>query len=352
MYTRPLWDPQSRLVYGESGLFKGSEGVKLLFPAEEILHLYNPSLEKEYLPGVHFNHTPGSDLITPVPGSGICGLGPEGIFPAPETAILFPKPGANAIGGGPDGKLVIFNNAHFFAYHQFNVDYRAVPGTVFPEIPAPAVPLLPRCRAAFKEKRTINAILIGDSISEGLNASGYHNFAPFSPPYINWFVFGLQKKYGVKVEICNHGVNGSGCDSAFDLQDLWTADAPDLMIIAYGMNDFSRMNADEFVNILSKIRRIMKEKNPQTEFLFIASMSGNPDWERTKPGRDAEFAARLIKFVSEYPDCAVCDMYRAYGELQRRKGFFAVSGNGVNHPNDFGHRFYASILLETVEKMF
>ncbi|RRJ97388.1 hypothetical protein Ga0100231_002250 [Opitutaceae bacterium TAV4] len=27
-----------------------------------------------------------------------------------------------------------------------------------------------------------------------------------------------------------------------------------------------------------------------------------------------------------------------------RKGFLSVTGNGVNHPNDYGHRLYADVL--------
>lgn len=30
---------------------------------------------------------------------------------------------------------------------------------------------------------------------------------------------------------------------------------------------------------------------------------------------------------------------------QNSKDFLAITGNGVNHPNDFGHRVYAQVLL-------
>jgi hypothetical protein len=29
----------------------------------------------------------------------------------------------------------------------------------------------------------------------------------------------------------------------------------------------------------------------------------------------------------------------------RRKRFLDFTGNGVNHPNDFGHRLYAEVLM-------
>lgn len=30
----------------------------------------------------------------------------------------------------------------------------------------------------------------------------------------------------------------------------------------------------------------------------------------------------------------------------RRKSFYDLTGNGVNHPDDYGHRIYASVILE------
>ena len=32
-------------------------------------------------------------------------------------------------------------------------------------------------------------------------------------------------------------------------------------------------------------------------------------------------------------------------ELLSRKGYHDLTGNGVNHPNDFGHRLYAQVIL-------
>ncbi|MBQ9754361.1 MAG: SGNH/GDSL hydrolase family protein [Lentisphaeria bacterium] len=342
MYTRPLWDPQSRLVYGESGLFKGSEGVKLLFPAEEILHLYNPSLEKEYLPGVHFNHTPGSDLITPVSGSGICGLGPDGIFPAPETAILFPKPGANAIGGGPDGKLVIFDNAHFFAYHQFNVDYRAVKGTVFPEIPVPAAPLLPRCRAALKAGKTINAILIGDSISEGYNATEFVKVPPFAPPYFHIFVQKLMKKFHTHINARNGAIGGTGCRHAFSITSRWLEAPCDLLVIAYGMNDLNAMTPEEYKDQLRRIMDAKRAVHPETEFILVAPMTRNPIWLGESLEISRRFAEVLQELVS--PSCAVADVFTLWTKILEKKDFYDLTGNGVNHPNDYGHRIYSAVL--------
>jgi hypothetical protein len=42
---------------------------------------------------------------------------------------------------------------------------------------------------------------------------------------------------------------------------------------------------------------------------------------------------------------ALADLTSIWGELLKRKSFYDLTGNGVNHPNDFGHCVYAETLL-------
>jgi hypothetical protein len=41
----------------------------------------------------------------------------------------------------------------------------------------------------------------------------------------------------------------------------------------------------------------------------------------------------------------LADMTTLWLELLERKNAYDLSGNGLNHPNDFGHRVYAQIIL-------
>jgi hypothetical protein len=45
------------------------------------------------------------------------------------------------------------------------------------------------------------------------------------------------------------------------------------------------------------------------------------------------------------PGVALADLTSIWGELLKRKSFYDLTGNGVNHPNDFGHCVYAETLL-------
>ena len=44
------------------------------------------------------------------------------------------------------------------------------------------------------------------------------------------------------------------------------------------------------------------------------------------------------------PGVALADMTSVWDECLKRKKDWDLTGNGVNHPNDFGHRMYAQVL--------
>ena len=48
------------------------------------------------------------------------------------------------------------------------------------------------------------------------------------------------------------------------------------------------------------------------------------------------------------PHVAFCDVLNPWTYITNRMGYLSLSGNGINHPNDFGHRLYAEVLIATV----
>jgi hypothetical protein len=43
---------------------------------------------------------------------------------------------------------------------------------------------------------------------------------------------------------------------------------------------------------------------------------------------------------------AGADATSLWAELLKRKDFHDLTGNGLNHPNDFGHDIYSEVILE------
>ena len=48
------------------------------------------------------------------------------------------------------------------------------------------------------------------------------------------------------------------------------------------------------------------------------------------------------------PKIAVAEVTSMWLALLERKSVLDLSGNGLNHPNGFGHRAYADVVLSTI----
>jgi len=121
----------------------------------------------------------------------------------------------------------------------------------------------------------------GDSISQGYNASGFTKAPPFIPPYPALVAAQLEKTYGSKVALHNRAIAGwSVGQGARDLDKLLKL-RPDLVIIAYGMNDVGGRNPERFKTNIAELLKQIKEANAVTEVILVTSMMGNPEWVRT-----------------------------------------------------------------------
>jgi hypothetical protein len=88
------------------------------------------------------------------------------------------------------------------------------------------------------------------------------------------------------------------------------------------------------------------EKRPDTEIILVATMLGNDEWIHTPREMFDRYRDELKSLVS--PGVALVDMTAVWEEQLRFKEMFDLTGNGLNHPNDFGHRLYAQGVLESV----
>ncbi|MBO7147838.1 MAG: SGNH/GDSL hydrolase family protein [Lentisphaeria bacterium] len=339
-----LWDRPNRFIQQECCMFSARDEVQLMFPVETIMRITTPVTGKEYFPGVDFEYTPGSRTIRRLPGSSMPYI-PESMMRPGEDAVCYPESNARAVIGACDGGRLFFNNENFFAENQISVDYRAVAVDFDPELDHQS-DRLPLFRKKLKDRNAVRVMLLGDSISEGFNATAYTGCEPFSPPYIEQTTRYLSDRFRAKIDLLNHAVEGTGCVFAESNARVWVKDRPDLLIIAYGMNDFSKMTGEEFIERNKNMIRSCRQLSPECEIVLLASMTGHPFWEPTKPGRDAEFAVAARDFVAASGrDIAIADVQKVWKKFLERKDFYDLSGNGVNHPNDYGHRIYASVLL-------
>ena len=116
-----------------------------------------------------------------------------------------------------------------------------------------------------------------------------------------------------------------------------TAEKPDLVFLAFGMNDGGGYDTK-----MTKMRDDVMAANPDADVVLVAPMTMNPLFA----GADgflwkAKFLGGLVR-----PNVALADVATPWIEILKKKNYSDISGNNVNHPNDFGHRLYAHVILE------
>ena len=344
-----LFNKTSLKVNGETALFIDKDEISLLFPAKRIDRVYCTKNGVEYCEGRDYAHEPGSKCLKRLPGSAIPKMGEAWLHPDPAVAKLFPDPEADAIAQSIHGGLLPFDNRVFFASNQIEIDYTAEKFDLDVQ-PKGFSGRLPRLAEKLNTPgASLRISFVGDSITEGYNASAMFKIPPFQPPYPALVGEALQEQFGVNVETLNRGVGGMSSNYPLEHFDYWLNDKPDLLVIAFGMNDFSAMGVDQYLNNLDNIVRHAKIANPNVEILHVASMFGNPEWSYTPAGFAELFAEKLHGYVAAQDEHVnFTDQCEVWTKFLARKNFYDLTGNGVNHPNDFGHRILASNILMTL----
>jgi hypothetical protein len=114
-----------------------------------------------------------------------------------------------------------------------------------------------------------------------------------------------------------------------------------LAIIAFGMNDGTGCLPPAGFRInIQGIMNSIKAQNPDAEFVLVATTLANPE---------SHFAGNQTDYLEELQSLAVvgvviADMTGVHRELLMKKRFIDMTGNNINHPNDFLSRWYAQYI--------
>ncbi len=335
---KPFW--LSETMKGESVLFiKESAGAppraSLLFEPEKIVSVCSSSGETVYTEGRDYVWKRGAKDLTLPPGSRI-------VFKTPQDL-------RRAAGSQPyrlthrDGNgEIFFGGGHEYHDMQTVVTYEHKPGAWAGPVTPFAGERLPRTLKKLTAKQPLTIALLGDSISTGCNASGWANAAPFQPPYQDLLVLNLQAVYGANVSLKNFAVGGTGTGWGLTQTGKLIDARPDLVLLAFGMNDSAGLPAAQYQSNIQGMIDAVRKALPETEFILVATMLGNKDWTTLHQDLFPQYRDALAKLCG--PGVALADMTSVWAELLKHKKDWDLTGNGVNHPNDFGHRIYAQVL--------
>lgn len=216
----------------------------------------------------------------------------------------------------------------------------------------------PKLHQRLASGEQVNLVCLGDSISAGWTASGYGYvfLEPYCPPYFDLVTDYIRARYG-KVQAKNYSVGGM--NSQWGAADQQIADvvsqSPDLLVLAFGMNDGSGSGSIPTATFQANIKYIIekvRESVPECEVVLVSTMLPNAQVGFTLGdsvlNRQDDYLAALKTIEDEFAGVAVANITSVHEHLLSIKKFQDMSTNNINHPNDYIHRIYAQTVLTTL----
>lgn len=257
---------------------------------------------------------------------------------------------------GSEGRFVRYEPGGI-EYHrrQVRVTYEHN-GTWPGEKPRSQLKYLIQTTKKLKEKEDFHLLFYGDSFMEGCDASGRSGVPPYMPTLDKLVMLYLSEHYEhKKIQLTNTALGGTtsvwGAENAKERVAKYR---PDLVVVRYGMNDSGAdISLEEFEKNIRNIIETCRRENARTEFLLLSPDLPNPDckgWCSLQP----YYGSVLKKIAQSMQGCVSLDMTRIFKEISEVKGYPSITGNGVNHPNDYMIRVYAGAicrcLSDTLER--
>ncbi|MFA7673327.1 MAG: SGNH/GDSL hydrolase family protein [Clostridia bacterium] len=350
-YLSPVWKGDT--VYDESVMIvenrDGSmDPVFLLYPATHVLSVTDCQFTKRYEDGKDYYLKDGKLVI--IPDGGIYRFRYNEYYPLTnENKDVF---------GIKDDRFVLWKEGDYFHRRQIAVTYRHETDDSLP-VPVYKGGALKKTVRKLENKENINILFYGDSITFGWNSSGMSDSAPFLPTWGMLTCMGLLKAYGYdriikdgedtdgtkgSIRYINTAVSGTNVKwGEANAKALVSDKHPDLVFIAFGMNN-PGMDPETVKEMTGSIMDITKKGNRDCEFILVTTTLPNPEIIHCMGHREL-FIPKMQELAAEVPGTCVCDMTTMHKAFLVRKPYCHMTGNDVNHPNDFLIRVHAQVML-------
>lgn len=335
----PVWE--GNISYMETVLpveneYGGIDPIELLYPIGQVIEVKNAELTVTYQKGIDYAVSGGKLLIAD-----------DGNIPVMSYSEFHPATGQSGM-EDKNGGYICFSEGDYFHSKQIVVTYTHTE-TYAGYVPEGKGNLLPKVTEKLNKGEDLDLLVFGDSISVGANSSSLVGASPYMPTYPELFVQQLKTAYGSKINLTNPSVGGKRIAWGLDEINgaLENQNDLDLAVLAFGMND-GRMSALEFAQKISTLAERVQERFPDAEVMLVATMLPNPDAEKFDLNQN-EFHDMMLEYCQE-EGVAVVDMTAVHEGLLQRKRYADMTGNNVNHPNDYMARVYAQTLFATLQQ--
>lgn len=372
-YLSPVWS--GSISYAESAFVKENENgeidpIQLLYPIDEIISVRSADLKTLYKNGEDYYIEDGKIVI--LVGGKIPVLAYEDYIFDDDGRTTSAAGGKPITAYGQPGKKFVYGEISTqnggMSQWVIAVTYKHSADNIL-TVPEDKSDRFANFTNKLEAGEDVTIVSIGDSITEGWSSSLVKgNRAPYCPPYNDMVAQYVQSTYkDTKVTFKNLGksgttANGGNISSGSpngnnpDLLNEVCAANPDLVMVAYGMNDGCGSTPDTYANNISSIVKYIQEKCPESCIVIVGTSLPNPDFAWDGGGRCLVYhdqypealAAKEKTWVDEDYNVAVADVTTMNIEMYQRKIYQDLTGSNSNHPNDFMHRIYAQVIIQTI----
>lgn len=359
-FLAPIWN--GNLSYAEAAFVRESEDrtvepIELLYPIEEVISVRSADLKVEYVNGKDYYIEDGKLHI--IEGGNIPVLKYDEYFfelsdaEHAENNLATKFPAANNRGWGYI-RAEIGTYSPGMSKWTLAVTYTHSADSVVSE-PEDKSAKFEKLISKLEAGEDITLVSTGDSITDGWSASGKSGIgiAPKCPPYNRLIESYIRNTYGIRITHHNVGVSGSNTFGGVEKLDEICQKAPDLVLIAFGMNDGCGIEPSQYISNVNKMVSTIEQKCPDACIVVVSTCLPNAEvaWA---PGGESilkyhiEYIDYLKEAEASWKNAALADVTTANIEMFERKVYQDVAGSNSNHPNDCMHRVYAQVILRTV----
>ena len=354
-YMQPIW--HTREVYDETAVIVGADGEATLLyePNGEKIVVRNYTLGKTYVEGV--DYTVEGRTIKRVKGGSLPYFKVDDYF---TTSPVSRTPGGNyTIYLNPDECEFDFDEQRYIvfgeSYHLTKDHYITISYTTDEAwdgfVPTSQTNKVSKFLNKLQNGEDVTILFYGDSITVGANASGSAAggmINPYLPTYPELIKHSLEKKYGVTVNVINEAVGAWRASNGVQNFSVVTNQAADvdLLVLAFGMNDTTTEPAT-FKAQLRTMASNFLSKNPNGSVVLVSTML--PNRQSTLVQQQPYFEQKLWELANQDGSIAVAEvtsMFEAFESRNKRSRDWLA--NNCKHPNDFGVRIYAQVILKTI----
>jgi len=332
-----LAGPESLIFVGETA---EQATAQLLHVPREAPVLRSATRETAFTPGQDFVWEAGSRELRLTAESRVPFITPDQLHPEPNSPNSYRHLRDSE-------KWMLCGPGRYFHDRQCVAEYEPEDDWELPAISPATSEQLGKLRGRLKSKQPVSMVVLGDSISTEADASKLADAPPRQPGYPTLVADRLQQEFCSDVRLVNLSVGGK--DSAWGIQqvDAVIAAQPQLLLVAFGMNDGSgRRKPVDFAANTQRIIEPVLSALPDCEVLLVSSMTANREWAFSAPELYGAYAEQLRSLCG--PRVGLADVTTVWTAIDARKKHLDLTGNGLNHPNDYGHRIYAEVVLRTI----